>query len=346
MTRTAFFGLMLLLLSTLGCGPQFDPSNEIKTLRVLGVQKDKPYAQPGDTVNLQLLWHDPQQRDIQSVFIGGCVNPAGDLFYGCFDAFAKTAEANGVLPVAFADKIALTVPEDIISGRQGSFLPGQPPYGLYIVFFAVCAGTLSFEMDPEPSSDAAAGAPIRCLDAAGKPLGSDDFVAGYSSIYTFEGVSNENPTFDLDGDGNVRFEVGTESVVADCVGTACQAAPAVEVDCDATPERCVKACADDGEAACPAIDVKPAIARKIEKDEVSSKLFGNDVTEQMWVNYYVDRGGMSEVRLLNDTSSGWNAKYRGELRAPKETGPLQIWAVVHDNRGGMDFSRVTLGVVK
>jgi hypothetical protein len=48
--------------------------------------------------------------------------------------------------------------------------------------------------------------------------------------------------------------------------------------------------------------------------------------------------------LLNDSTSGWNEKYRAELRAPKDAGPLQVWAVVHDNRGGMEFSRVTLGV--
>ena len=39
-------------LAALGCGPEFDPSNEIKTLRVMGVQKDRPYAQPGDEVSL------------------------------------------------------------------------------------------------------------------------------------------------------------------------------------------------------------------------------------------------------------------------------------------------------
>src|SRR5258708_1863381 len=61
----------LSLSTALGCGPQFDPGNEIKTLRVLGVKKDKPYAQPGDDVNLQLLWHDPKGRDgIERVFVG------------------------------------------------------------------------------------------------------------------------------------------------------------------------------------------------------------------------------------------------------------------------------------
>jgi len=50
----------LVLLSSLsaGCGPDFDPPSELHSLRILGVQKDVPYAQPGDTVNLQMLWQD------------------------------------------------------------------------------------------------------------------------------------------------------------------------------------------------------------------------------------------------------------------------------------------------
>jgi hypothetical protein len=330
----------LALSTSVGCGANFDPSNEIKSLRVLGVKKDKPYAQPGDTVNLQMLWTDPKGHDqVQTAFIGGCVNPPGDLYYGCFDAFGSSA-APGNVPFSFGDTFSLTLPTDIISGRQGPIRPGQARYGLYIVFFALCGGTLSLDPDADPT----AGLPLRCLDADGNPLGSDDFVVGYSSIYSFEGVSNENPSFTLDADGSVAFQVASASVPSDCVGEACQGAPVAEVDCDATPERCIEACADDGDPGCPTIDVAPAIAEKIEKDQVSSDLFRTNVTEQMWVNYYVDHGSINEVRLVNDSNSGWNPKYRGQLRAPKDKGPLQIWAVVHDNRGGMDFTRVTLQV--
>jgi hypothetical protein len=150
----------------------------------------------------------------------------------------------------------------------------------------------------------------------------------------------------LDNSGKTQFEVAGAAIEADCVGEACQGAPAVEVDCDEQPERCIDACEDDGDASCPELEVKPAIDEKdnVEVDDVSSRLFGSTVTEQMWVNYYVDRGSMSQVRLLNDATTGWNAKYRGELRAPKDPGPLQIWSVIHDNRGGMEFARVTLQV--
>jgi hypothetical protein len=335
----------LSLLAAAGCGPQFDPGNEIKTLRVLGVKKDKPYALPGDEVSLQLLWHDPKGRkDVQRAFIGGCVNPPGDLYYGCFGQYGQSAAQGQPPELGLGDSFKIKLPKDIISSRP-PLEPGQPPYGLYIVFFAVCAGTISFDMSASAQSGSS-GLPVRCLDDDGAPLGSEDFVVGYSSIYSFEDATNTNPAFELDADGRARFEVAGNSLLADCVGEACQGAAAVEVDCDAEPERCVEACADDGDAECPDIEVKPGIAENenVELDDVSSRLFGNNVTEQMWVNYYVDRGGMSQVRLLNDATTGWNAKYRGELHAPKDAGPLQIWSVIHDNRGGMEFARLTLGV--
>jgi hypothetical protein len=325
-----------------------DPGNEIKSLRVLAVKKDKPYAQPGDEVNLQLLWHDPKGRkdaDIQRVFIGGCVNPPGDLYYGCFQQFGQSSEPGGLPPIGAGDKFKVTLPSDIISSRR-DLEPGQSRYGVYIVFFAVCAGTLDFDTEPAAAATGSAGLPVRCLDGDNQPLGSEDFVVGYSTIYSFEGVSNQNPSFVVDAAGAGEFLVAGKAVPADCVGNSCQGLAPVEVDCEATPERCVKACADDGDASCPAIDVKPGLEKIIETDDVSTALFGEKTTEQMWINYYLDRGGISEVRLVNDTKSGWNEKYRGQLRAPKDTGPLQVWAVVHDNRGGMDFARVTLGVTK
>jgi hypothetical protein len=333
------------LLGAVGCGPDFDPSNEVKTLRVLGVKKDKPYALPGEHVKLQLLWHDPKGRsNVQRAFVGGCVNPLGDLFYGCFPQFGELA-AQGQLPLGLGDEFTVTLPDDIISSRRDEIAPGQPPNGLYIVFFAVCAGELSFDMEASAGATSGSeGLPIRCLDGRGAPLGSDDFVVGYSSIYSFEDATNDNPSFAVDEAGKGVFEVAGAPVEADCVGESCQDAAAVEFDCDAAPERCVDACVDDGDSSCPDIFVKPPIEQAVETDDVSSKLFGTTVPEQMWVNYYVDRGGMSEVRLVNDAKSGWNEKYRGELHAPKDPGYLRVWAVVHDNRGGMDFTRVTLKV--
>src|SRR6188768_1494257 len=78
-----------LSLFSLGCGPDFDPPSELHSLRVLAVHKDVPYAQPGETVNLQMLWQDASplagpDRKITISWSPPCFNPPGDLYYSCF----------------------------------------------------------------------------------------------------------------------------------------------------------------------------------------------------------------------------------------------------------------------
>jgi hypothetical protein len=117
-------------------------------------------------------------------------------------------------------------------------------------------------------------------------------------------------------------------------------------DCSApeTATRCIATCEGDGEAECPDIDIAPLIdPTSAERDQLSEDYFERNVSEQLWINYYSDRGGMrSSVRLLNDATEGWNDEFGVEFWAPSEPGPLSIWAVVHDNRGGAEFVRVKL----
>jgi hypothetical protein len=61
------------------------------------------------------------------------------------------------LPFDFGDSFTVQIPEDIISGRQGPFQPGQRRYGLYIVFFAVCAGQLDLDVDVDPEAAGSTG---------------------------------------------------------------------------------------------------------------------------------------------------------------------------------------------
>ncbi|HEY0464939.1 MAG TPA: hypothetical protein VGC79_12045, partial [Polyangiaceae bacterium] len=240
---------------------------------------------------------------------------------------------------------AVDIPLDIISRRppptDGS---NNPPYGLTFVFFAACAGQLT--LLPSSADNAL---PIGCEDANGTLLGSDDFVAGYTSIYSFEGFSNNNPWI-----SGFQFR-GNALNSGFCVGDECQAfdgsAPAVDVDCD-DPEqsaRCVPTCADDGDSSCtgypfgPTLD--PTDVRNQDQDTVSAKLLGREVGEQMWINYYTDAGGFkSPVRLLNDATNGWNNDNGTEFYAPKAPGLARIWAVAHDNRGGAAWAGITIKV--
>lgn len=351
-TRSPAFLVSVLTLLLAGCGPKFDPPSELHSLRVLAVQKDVPYAQPGDTVNLQMLWHDASPlapRPVQVAWSAPCINPAGDLYYGCF---ADPALFSGMVTLD-QDTVSFVMPTNIISMRPEVAQSNNARYGLAYLFFAVCAGELSFL-----SNGAVGSFPIGCKDAAGTLLGSDDFVAGYTSVYSFESFSNHNPVMTgLSIDG-VAFAAPAEpgggaGDVGACVGEACRAQAgstlAADFDCALPGQaaRCIPTCADDGDSACPAHRLLPLIDKQDpnnqDQDDVSAQLLGRNVGEQMWINYYTDAGGFkSAVRLLNDATSGWNDNFGTEFYAPQAPGPFRIWAVAHDNRGGVAWSGLTL----
>lgn len=341
----------LLSLFLLGCGPDFDPPSELRSLRVLAVHKDVPYAPPGGEVNLQMLWQDGSplagpDRPIQIAWSPGCYNPPGDLYYACF---ADPNLFGGMKPAdpAHPELTNVQIPADIIS-RKGPVTDGSknPPYGLTYVFFAACAGELTLL----PASGEGTAFPVGCKDSTGKLLGADDFVAGYTSIYSFEGISNENPVIK-----GFEFRGAPVPEGSFCIGDDCLkidgSEPATDIDCDdpAQSSLCVPACAEDGDASCPAYALRPTIDKNDpanqDQDDVSVASLGRDVGEQMWINYYADAGGFkSAVRLLNDATNGWNDNYGTDFYAPKQGRPLRIWAVAHDNRGGIAWSGITLKV--
>ena len=126
-----------LSLFSLGCGPDFDPPSELHSLRVLGVQKDVPYAQPGETVNLQMLWQDASLlagRDIQVAWSPGCFDPPGDLYYACFakpEAFGSMVKADPLNP----ERTSVYITTYII---RPPYLSNKSTYLITYVFLALC----------------------------------------------------------------------------------------------------------------------------------------------------------------------------------------------------------------
>jgi hypothetical protein len=342
----------------LGCAPEFDRVSEIETLRILAVQKDQPYARPGELVNLSMLWRDGSdkaQRPISVLWLGGCFNPPGDLFYTCFaglDPSSVSAKASVCPPdppnppeqPRCDNKFSFTMPETILN-RPPPSDPTQPRYGLSYVFFAVCAGKL--ELRPvEHERDF----PIACLDESGNRLGPDDFVAGYTAVYAFDLLADDGvrtPEQRVIRNGNPAidgFFFKDNEVTHRCLEDDCLNAPYWNgLPCGQVP--CVPACEDDGDETCPPHKIRPKLVQSEaelaaypEQDLVSNATRGRNITEQMWINYYAEKGGVkSEVRLLNDAFEGVNDDYGTEFYAPKDPGMTVIWAVVHDNRGGMSW---------
>lgn len=346
-------------LAALGCAPGFESPARLRSLRVLAVQKDKPYARPGDTVRLSMLLDDAGHdgpRGVKVTWFGGCENPLGDLYAGCF----ATLTGSGPAPtVGEGLEFSLPISSDIISRRPRPTASGQPPYGISFVFFAACAGTITIVPPPDP--DRIETLPIQCLSAAGQPLGAEDFVLGYTQVQVYDTFTNANPIV-------TGLEIDGRPVTPECIGAACLALQAEELGipwgdagapdagatdggtagapdpCDTDPARCFPLCTKEDQDECPKHDIRVVVdPSSAEHDTVQEARTQGSLLEQMWVNYYVDAGKLqSDVKLLNDATTGWNSDPSSKLLTPKEQGPFRVWAVAHDNRGGAEWVRARL----
>ena len=217
--------------------------------------------------------------------------------------------------------LTFTVPMDVIS--QHPVVQGAPaPYGLMIDFNVACAGHLQIT-----SVNPAAGpqqVPIACVDDAGNPLGPDDYVISFTRVYVYESVRNHNPEID----GLVLNGAETKTFVA---GTALPNALAITVP----------ACG----VSCPAITLDVDVPLSSwEVDPLTKDSSGNSLHESLWVDYYVLNGNLdSSARLLYDTTAGQiTGKGSTVNYTPPSSGGDTLWAVVHDNRDGVNWLQVNI----
>ncbi|MET0410147.1 MAG: hypothetical protein ABW217_02575 [Polyangiaceae bacterium] len=363
--HTGILAALLAAALSSGCGVSFESGSNITTLRVLAVQKDRPYARPGEDVALQLMWHDPARDADPSLpppsigWIAACNNPDGDLYELCFEQFAaafiggEDLTDRVIIPEPGAseanDRFSVTVPADVISSRPPPTSDDQVPYGLSYVFFAVCSGALAI--------DPSGGFPLLCyteqdgsdgFTSGDTRLGSEDFVVGYSSIFSYESVENQNPIVTGIDFNGVTFVSEASSSVPDgavalperdlCIGEACATPTPDDLSASCSEPLTVPIC--DG---CE-VPLKPAIdPASAEPDEVATRLSGSELGEQMWLNYYSSRGEVDdEVRLLNDATTGWSDNFDSDFASGDQPGVGYVWAIAHDNRGGAEWLRLRI----
>lgn len=362
-TIRKFAGVAALSLVSLGCGVEFDSLGQLDGLRVLGVQKDLPVAQPGDQVRMRMVVHDTgdaeeRPRELSYLWLGGCNNPPGDVYQGCLALFAQLASslegalnldpatadpeelqeiaealAESGVTFGFSDTFTLAVPSDVITSKPQGPIPNQAPYALSYTFFAACAG----ELRPDPDSDTF---PVACYDGD-KKLGARDFVAGYTSTYTYPDQRNSLPRI-------TGMHVNDKKVPAErlCIGADCETP---------TPDpgrRCpkgaptVKRCASGTlRQQCPSISVWVDVDPKSVDQDAPQSLGGEGQPEPMWVNYHTDSGSFTtDVSLINDTVAGFRDEPKTKFLAPDRSGPAYVYAAVRDNRGGFDWARTTVCV--
>lgn len=349
------------------CATAFNPSSKVDALRIVGVTVDKPYLNltpgagptnaacgvetpdtPNNVVTFEMEVYDGygisttgEQRDIQTLWLGGCFNPESDSYFLCYPQIgALFATLQGIddpsdippnFPVAGGPgitKFQLTVPTDLVTSRPAPDV--GPHYGIGYVFFMACAG--QFGPVPVEGSGSAGSFPIGCFDEDGVRLGAESFITGYTQIYAFEdGRENCNPKVDgLLFDGEPMSEVPAEYPVV----------PVCPVPSEERylPPSCTR---QDPLLACETYEIKVDVPETV--GEVDPSAFGQDgepLTEVVWVDYYTDTGDYeSDIKLINDAINGYQDAHQVKWIAPPEPGLAVIWANVRDARGGSTVVR-------
>jgi hypothetical protein len=294
------------------------------------------YADPGDEVLLSLTAEDAlleDDRPLQIRWLAGCFNPPGDQYFNCYEPLAElfgnldpAAIAAGDLPdeIGITAEFSLKIPEDILTSRPVPVT--GPHYGIGYVFFAVCAGEL--RIVPPEGTSTAGSFPLGCFDIdSGKRLGADSFVPGYTQIYVFaDGRDNQNPR--ITGLTLDEVEIAPETAAESTTAKVC---PVTE------EERRVGGCAQtDVKSECTLYDISVTVPADVaEVDPDANGPDGEQLREAVWVDYYIDGGDLdSSVKLLSDATSGYNDDHAVEWIPPSTPGRYNVWAVVHDARGG------------
>jgi hypothetical protein len=321
------------------CSGGFDPATKIQSVRVLGLKADKPYAKPGDTVNLEILAVDrrpKQEREMRVYWVPlVCTNPPNDAYYACFVPGTQLTDPQGA-PLGAGSGGGLTpgggdvtsllpkgntftyvVPSNAVSSHK--VVPGSTgPYGISIVFYLACAGRVRFATRDEASANPQQ-VPLLCTDDDGKPLGADDYVLGFWRTFAYEDRPNTNPV--IEG-VRVNGEVA-----------------------DVTKPITITACADPKAKDCTPVKVDVLVPPSSQEP----KAYDSDAPrERVWVSAFSDVGDVgSATRLLYDTKAGAITdnpiELRGDFDDVGKSGT--VWLVVHDNRSGAAWTSLPVTVV-
>ena len=268
-----------------------------------------------------------------------CENPPADAYYACFqrlggllagvadggasrypggDGSASAFPPAGVaLPIAAGTTAQFKMPLDAVTSHTS--VPGTAvPYGIAILFNVACAGHLEFlRLDPNDINPVKV--PIGCFDAAHNRLGPDDYVFGFTRVYSYDKVTNANPVIDsVDVDGHTVDPVQGFSTTN---------------------------CTPSGSSNCSSVHIGPVVP--VSSWEVNPELHdanGNPLHEEIWADFYATSGQFSDsARLLYDArtgSLGGPNRTDNQFDPPQNAGDGTISIVVHDSRGGAAWIQV------
>lgn len=297
------------------------------------------YAHPGDEVQFELLWHEPDPNAKHEWGWTFCVNPPSSSILGCFQ---KLAADLGKLPPEQRNQAALsilkfrkgplatefetnelvqpnmdgtkpdtrtlfrlTVPKDALAEFADKPPQAKANAAIGIVFVA-CPGRLEPQLQGTGSRT---DIPLKCFDNnTGEELGSDKFTIGIKRVFLREKDENPDPRIAgvlWDGQPWPETEVKT-----------------LEAVCNADEK-------DFGKCSDPKHTITPQMQEPF-VDEGTDEL-GASFKESVIIQYYATEGIFEfDVKRAVDPET----RFAG--RRDKK-GDHTLWIVTRDNRGGVSW---------
>lgn len=313
---------------------QFDPASKVEAVRILATRSDKPYAKPGDVVNMEVLADDARaiKRSPMNVWWVPipCIDPPGDSYYACYPGFAARLKPGVDLTPVLTEGTAFsfTMPADVITKhtkRNGSL--DAVPDGLAVIFTIACAGHVEYIAPID--NGVVNQLPLGCFDDKHTQLGPDDYVFAYSLVYAFADRTNANPIVDHLTFAGAPIDLNAGITIPHCGSAAADVNGMVSRgNCPPTP---VDAIVTDE-----SWEVDPSNV-----DPTSGKV----LKESIRVHYFVTDGKFENDTInLFDPTAGRITGTTDNFTAPAIAGENKIWAVVRDNRGGATWLTIPLHV--
>lgn len=319
MKNAWFLGTIGLLLTT-GCDfPTFEAKNKVTTLRIIATRADKPYAAPGDTVNLDVLAFDGRKTKTHPMRVFWipmvCTDPPAGAPYQCYPAFADAFPRGQDLTPLLNEgpTFSFQVP-DVSLEPPPSPGPGNGPFFKTVfVFHLACAGHVEYVGARGRGPQAV---PFSCFDAEHNELGTDDFIFAFARVFVVPPIlSNTNPSIErLTFDGtNVDPNQGI--TMSHCTVSETELCPTRPLDI-----------------------VVPETSQEPDPNYVT--VDGKMGKERVFVDYYLTGGEVTPSLTLYDPEIGKVKATDGDLEAPRAAGEETLFAVVRDNRGGVAWLQV------
>jgi len=296
------------------------------------------YAHPGDELQFELLWHDPDPDAVHEWAWTFCVNPPSSSILGCFQ---KLAADLGRLPPEERQKAAFSLlrsrprstsknfeTNDLVQPNPDGTKPdtrtlfrlqvpanlldefaGKPPQALANamlgVVFVSCPGRLEPQL---AGAGSRTDIPLKCKNENDEELGYDQFTIGIKRVFIRRKDENNDPRVaSVLWDGQPWGESDVKIVEPVCAGD----------------ENNYRECSGAEHKITPVMQQPFA--------DVGTDELGQAFNEQVIIQYYATEGLFEfDVKRAADPET----HFRGRGR---NLGPHTMWILTRDNRGGVSW---------